>query len=217
MLLEWHHSFLAAHDAQQSWSQSQRQSLHRFLCTEQMDAEGLGRKLLLTSPSDPRQPLKSRLWVLWQHLTKMLSLQALSSSPHAGTTKRGHLGLGEAFGWPPAVCPPKRPRPFTHYRISWHVCTQRDRACIAKFINGRGTHTSLSFDTEVLRKYFSENCFVFLEGFCALLNERHKNLQLEFLVFAQAFIWDVYFNNAFGRRVEKMKERTVHVNFSFFK
>ena len=38
---------------------------------EQMDAEGLGRKLLLTPPpGDPRRFLKSRQWVLWQHLTK---------------------------------------------------------------------------------------------------------------------------------------------------
>ena len=42
---------------------------------------------------------------------RMLSLQALSSSLNAGTAKRGCLGRGEAFGWPPAV-PPERPRPF---------------------------------------------------------------------------------------------------------
>ena len=35
-----------------------------ILYTEQMDAEGLGRKLLLTPTADPRQFLKSRLWVL---------------------------------------------------------------------------------------------------------------------------------------------------------
>ena len=32
--------------------------------TEQMDAEGLGRKLLLTPSGDPAEPLKSRPWVL---------------------------------------------------------------------------------------------------------------------------------------------------------
>ena len=44
---------------------------------------------------------------------KMLTLQALLSSLNAGR--------GGAFGCPPAVCPPKRPRPFAHYRIlSWN-------------------------------------------------------------------------------------------------
>ena len=32
--------------------------------TEQMDAEGLGRKLLLTPLVTPAEPLKSTLWVL---------------------------------------------------------------------------------------------------------------------------------------------------------
>ena len=40
----------------------------------------------------------------------------LSSSFNASTAKRGCLGRGKVFGWPPAICPPKRPRPFTHYR-----------------------------------------------------------------------------------------------------
>ena len=35
-----------------------------------MDAEGLGRKLLLIPPGDPWTPLKSRLLVPWRHLTK---------------------------------------------------------------------------------------------------------------------------------------------------
>ena len=48
---------------------------------------------------------------------KVLSLQALSSSLNAGTGKGGGcLGRGEAFGCPPAVCPPERPRPFTQCR-----------------------------------------------------------------------------------------------------
>ena len=46
----------------------------------------------------------------------MLTLQALSSSANAGPAKGGCLARGEAFGSPPAVCPPERPRPFTHYR-----------------------------------------------------------------------------------------------------
>ena len=43
-------------------------SLRAFLYTEQMDAEGLGRKLLLTPSGDPRRALKSRPWVLCLHL-----------------------------------------------------------------------------------------------------------------------------------------------------
>ena len=38
--------------------------------TEQMDAEGLGRGLLLTRLGTPQKSLKSRLQVLWRHLTK---------------------------------------------------------------------------------------------------------------------------------------------------
>ena len=41
-----------------------------LIYTEQMDAEGLGRKLLLTPSGDPRATPKSRPWVLWPHLTK---------------------------------------------------------------------------------------------------------------------------------------------------
>ena len=55
---------------------------------------------------------------------KMLSLEALSSSLNAGTAKGGCLGRGEAFGCPPAVCPPERPRPFTHHRF-WNWKTFR--------------------------------------------------------------------------------------------
>ena len=40
------------------------------LYTEQLDVEGLGRKLLLTPSGDPAEPLKSRPWVLSRHLTK---------------------------------------------------------------------------------------------------------------------------------------------------
>ena len=47
---------------------------------------------------------------------RMLSLQALSSSLNAGTAKRGFLGQGKAFGRPPAIRPPKRPRPFARCR-----------------------------------------------------------------------------------------------------
>ena len=85
-----------------------------------MDAEGLGRKLLLTPSGDPRRaPEKPTVGtVTTSH--KMLTLQALSSSLNAGTAKRGCLGRGEAFGCRPAVCPPKRPRPFAHYR-SWGI------------------------------------------------------------------------------------------------
>ena len=77
-----------------------------------MDAEGLGRKLLLTLSGDPRRAHEKQ--TVGTH--KMLTLQALSSSLNAGTAKRGCLRRGEAFGCPPAVCPPKRPRPFAHCR-----------------------------------------------------------------------------------------------------
>ena len=70
-----------------------------------MDAEGLGRKLLLTRPATAGRPLRTRLWGTWQHLTKCSHLKALSNSLNAGTAQRGCLGRGKAFGWPSAVCP----------------------------------------------------------------------------------------------------------------
>ena len=66
-----------------------------------------------------RKTLKSRLWVPPQHRTKILTLQALWSSLSTGTAKIGCLGRGKACGSPRAVCPPKRPRPFTHYRLKF--------------------------------------------------------------------------------------------------
>ena len=78
-----------------------------------MDAEGLGRKLLLTFPGDPRRtPEKQTLGTVTAS-RKMLTLQAFSSSLNAGTAKGGCVGRGEACGCPPAVCPTERPRPFT--------------------------------------------------------------------------------------------------------
>ena len=75
-----------------------------------MDAEGLGRKLLLTFSGDPRRAPEKQTVSTVTASHKMLTLQALSSSLNAGTAKRDFLGRGEAFGCPPAVCPPKQPR-----------------------------------------------------------------------------------------------------------
>ena len=85
------------------------------LYAEQMDAEGLGRKLLLAPSDDRRRTPEKRTVGSVTASQKMLNLQALSSSLNAGAAKRGCLDRGEAFGCPP-VCPPERPRPFTHYR-----------------------------------------------------------------------------------------------------
>ena len=75
-----------------------------------MDAEDLGRKLLLT-------PLPAA------GTHRMLSLQALSGSSH----KEGLPGPRRGFGCPPAVCPPERPRPFTHYRYVFRGWGVRSR------------------------------------------------------------------------------------------
>ena len=93
-----------------------REILSPFIYTEQMDAEGLGCKLLLTPQVTPREPHEKQTVGTVAASHHMLTLQALSGSLNAGTAKRGCLGRGKAFGWPPALCPPKRPRPFTHYR-----------------------------------------------------------------------------------------------------
>ena len=73
-----------------------------------MDAEGLGRKLLLTSPGDPRSAPDSEKQTMGTVTAshKMLTLQALSGSLNAGTAKRGCLGRGEDLG-----CPLWRPVP----------------------------------------------------------------------------------------------------------
>ena len=44
--------------------------------------------------------------------------------------KRGCLGRGEAFGCPSAICPPKRPHPFAHYR-KWDRKQPRHRRIAA--------------------------------------------------------------------------------------
>ena len=84
--------------------------------TEQMDAERLGRKLLLILSGDPRRAPEKQTVGTVTASQNMLSLQALSRFLNAGAAKGGCLGRGEAFGCPPAVCPPERPRPFTHHR-----------------------------------------------------------------------------------------------------
>ena len=98
-----------------------------------MDAEVC---VLLTLPGDPdRTPEKQTVGtVTASH--KMLTLEALSSSLNTGTAKRGCLGRGEAFGCPPAVRPPKRPRPFAHCRFNKaQICSaeSRDHSVSQKF------------------------------------------------------------------------------------
>ena len=66
-----------------------------------MDADGVGRKLLLTFAGDPcRAPEKQTVGSV-KPSHKMLTLQALSSSLNAGTAKGGYLGRGEVF-WVPS-------------------------------------------------------------------------------------------------------------------
>ena len=62
----------------------------------------------------------------------MLTLQALSSSLSAGSAERGCLGPGEAFGCCPAVCPPKRPRPFAHYKVRTKSALSKTGCCLSK-------------------------------------------------------------------------------------
>ena len=69
--------------------------------TEQMDAEGLGRKLLVTPCGDPRRTLEKQTVGTMTASHKMLSLQALSSSLNAGTAKGGLPGPRRGF-WVPS-------------------------------------------------------------------------------------------------------------------
>ena len=86
--------------------------------TEQTDAEGWGCELLLIFPPPPTlgQPLKSRLWVLWQHLIKCSRCKHFWVLSMPVLQREAVWGRGTAFGWLPALCPPKQPRPFTHCR-----------------------------------------------------------------------------------------------------
>ena len=65
--------------------------------TEQMDAEGSGRRLLLTPQGPPNVPEKQTLGTVTASHS-MLTLQALSSSLNADTAKRCFLGQGKAVG-----------------------------------------------------------------------------------------------------------------------
>ena len=56
-----------------------------------MDAEGLGRELLLTPSGDPRRPPEKQTVGTVTASHKMLTLQTLSSSLNADTAKRGCL------------------------------------------------------------------------------------------------------------------------------
>ena len=81
--------------------------------TEQMDAEGLGRKLLLTvielltlSGSPRRAPEKETVGTV-RASHKMLTLQALSGSLNVGTAKRGLPGPRRGFWVPSGSLSPK--------------------------------------------------------------------------------------------------------------
>ena len=63
-----------------------------------MDAEGLGRGLLLTPLGTPPKVRKKKTVGTVTASHKMLTLQALSISLIAGTAKRGFLARGKAFG-----------------------------------------------------------------------------------------------------------------------
>ena len=72
-----------------------------------MDAEGLGRKLLLTLPSDLWRALKSRQWVLWQLFTKCSPCKDFRVLSIPARQRRGGMGRGEAFGCPSSSLSPK--------------------------------------------------------------------------------------------------------------
>ena len=72
-----------------------------------MDAEGLGRRLLLTPSGDPcRTPEKQTVGIVTAS-HKMLTLQALSSSLIASTGERGAAWAEERFAVPSGSLSPK--------------------------------------------------------------------------------------------------------------
>ena len=76
---------------------------------EQGDTKSTTKQTRSRRPFANRDSTRLRLWRV------VGGGVGLSSSLNAGTAHRGCLGRGEAFS--PAICPPKRPRPFAHYRL----------------------------------------------------------------------------------------------------
>ena len=72
-----------------------------------MDAEGLGRKLLLTPSGDPRRTPEKQTVGTVSASHKMLTLQALSTSLSAGTERGGLPGPRRGF-WVPSGSPSPR-------------------------------------------------------------------------------------------------------------
>ena len=98
---------------------------------------------------NPAEPLKSRLWVLWQHLTCDSSSQKtysastfeLSQCRHC---KEGLPGPRRGF-WVPAVC--TRPRPFAHCRLKSPPCKVFGQGVLLK----RGDGLWLKFESVEIR------------------------------------------------------------------
>ena len=81
-----------------------------------MDAEGLGRKLLLTRPATLGEPCVKQTVGTVTASHKMLTPQALSSSLLGWhCEERGSSSRGAVFESLPAVCPPEWPRPFARF------------------------------------------------------------------------------------------------------
>ena len=72
-----------------------------------MDAEGLGRKLLLTPSGEPRRTPEKKTAGSVTASHKMLTLQALSSKLNAGTAKRGLPGPRRGFWVPSSSLSPR--------------------------------------------------------------------------------------------------------------
>ena len=77
-----------------------------------MDAEGLGRKLLLTPSGDPRRAPEKQIVGDSQNANPASTFE-LSQCQHC---KGGLPGPRRGFWVPSSSLSPKRPRPFAHYR-----------------------------------------------------------------------------------------------------
>ena len=86
---------LIAHGVPKKWP--------KYTYAEQMDAEGLGRKLLLTPSGDPRRTPEEQTVGTVTASQNMLTLQALSSSLHAGRRCKGRLPEPRRGFWVPST------------------------------------------------------------------------------------------------------------------
>ena len=92
---------------------------------------GFGSQTAADPSGDPGRTRKSRLWALWQHLTKYQPCKHSRALSMLALQREAAWAEDKLLGSPLAVCPPERPRPFTRYRFGV-ILIDRERIQISK-------------------------------------------------------------------------------------